>query len=90
MIFKALFWSAVVLVLMPNEPVPGFGRPAAAPSAIAGPVDSFRDFVQGEAVRVRAEIVASEKARNENREDRGENHGVLSTLLNPPTGPLHN
>ncbi|MBN9558377.1 MAG: hypothetical protein J0I26_12700 [Alphaproteobacteria bacterium] len=90
MIFKALFWSAVVLVLMPNEPDLGFGRPAAAPSAIAGPVDSFRDFVQGEAVRVRAEIVASEKARNENREDRGENHGVLSTLLNPPIGPLHN
>lgn len=74
MIFKALFWSAVVLMLMPNEPDLGFGRPAAAPSAIAGPLDSFRDFVQGEAVRVRAEIVASEKAR-------GAQGGALSTLL---------
>jgi hypothetical protein len=34
MIFRAMFWIGLVAVMMPHEPDLGFGRPAAAESAI--------------------------------------------------------
>jgi hypothetical protein len=57
MIFRALFWVAVVAVLMPHEPDLGLGRPSAdgaqLPSAIGGLIQSAdpqaacSDHVQG-------------------------------------------
>ena len=63
MIVRALFWIAVVIVLMPGDS--GFGRSQAAPQLVAGPVEMFRGFVRDHVARVRSEIAASEQARGE-------------------------
>ena len=65
MIFRAIFWIAVVALLMPHEPDLGLGRPGGAPSLI----DRIKQTGIHRLAEVRAELDAAVADRK--RDSRG-------------------
>ncbi len=59
MILRAIFWVAVVAVLMPHEPNLGFGRPHAS-----GLVDTIKAVTLHRLLEVRTELAQAERTRD--------------------------
>ena len=60
MIFRALFWIAVVALLMPHEPDLGLGRPGGASSLI----DRIKQTGIHRLAEVKAELDAADRTRD--------------------------
>jgi hypothetical protein len=80
MLFRAIFWIAVVAIFMPREPDLGLGRPG-APHALTcagygkpcaatlGALDTFQSLAVRSLAQVKAEIEADERAHNDDARD---------------------
>jgi len=77
MLFRAIFWIAVVAIFMPREPDLGLGRPGASHAhltcegygkpcaATLGALDTFQSIAVRSLAQVKAEIEADERAHND-------------------------
>jgi hypothetical protein len=76
MLFRAIFWIAVVAIFMPREPDLGLGRPGAShaltcegygkPCATTlGALDTFQSIAVRSLAQVKAEIEADERAHSD-------------------------